>query len=116
MNNYANYGYVVKAIDLVPLLKTDGDKNEFREMIDTMEPGYDLEDIEEFFIRNMVDGYPRPCFFLLNDECESEDLEIGVLYAAFDQSDLFIPVKTPKHNELNYVGVRPEFKQWVTWG
>ena len=113
MHNYANHGYVVKAMDLAPLLKTAEDRNEFREMIEAGDPP---DDIGEFFAKNMQVGYPVPTFFSLNDECEADAMDLNELYADFDQSDLFILVKTPKHNELNYVGVRPELKQWVTWG
>lgn len=113
MHNYANHGYVVKAMALAPLLRTDEDRNEFREMI---ELGEDPEDIGKFFAENMEGGYPIPSFFTLNDECEADDMELNELYASFDESDLFYTVKTPMHIELRSIGIEPELKQWVTWG
>ena len=113
MHNYANHGYVVKAMVLAPLLRTDEDRNEFRKMI---ELGEDPETIGEFFVNNMKSGYPIPEFFVLNDEDESDDMEIGELYAAFDESDLFVKVQTSNAIELNSIGITPELKQWVTWG
>ena len=113
MHNYANHGYVVKAMALAPLLRTDEDRNEFREMI---EIGEDSEDIGEFFVKNMRSGFPAPIFFTLNDDDEAIDMDLNELYAEFVQSDLFVLVKTPKHNKLNCFGVIPELKQWVTWG
>ncbi len=113
MHNYANHGYVVKAMELVRLLRTDEAQHEFREMIET---GDEPDEIGKFFAKNMEGGYPIPSFFTLNDDCEANDMELNELYAMFDDSDLFYTVKTPMHIELRSIGIEPELKQWVTWG
>ena len=113
MHNYANFGHVVKAITLAPLLKSDEARHEFREMIET---GDDPEDIGEFFAKNMHDGYPVPTFLILNDECESDDMDLNELYAEFAQSDLYVMSRTGEHRGLNIAGIVPQLKQWVTWG
>jgi hypothetical protein len=55
-------------------------------------------------------------FFVLNDESESDGLEIGKVYAQFDEADLFEMTPSKFMLALNKIGIEPKDEQWVTWG
>lgn len=114
MNNYANHGYVVKVSDLAKFIPNAGRRAKFLTLVD--EKANDMEALAEAVDKYLPPGFPAMGLMILNDECESDDLEIGVPYAMFDEADLFEMTPSKFHENLNKNGVRPTMSQWVTWG
>lgn len=117
MRNYANSGFVVPAKELANLLEEPSERVEWLALLDSEN---DMEKLENWFSSNLSPfssyAHVAPTFFVLNDECESEDLEIGEVYAAFDEADLFEIIPSPALRRLQNRGVNPENKRWVTFG
>jgi hypothetical protein len=112
MHNYANWGYVCKAKELVPLLSREKET----EYLKLLEGEFvTAEDIKDFLDKTLTEDIV-PEIFCLNDECESDDLEIGEFYACFDECDLFQKVRTPLCERLNSIGIGPQEARWVTFG
>jgi len=111
MHNYANSGYVVKVTDLMPLLSAHD-----RELLTKRLPEIDDEDLREFLDESLPVAFPFAGVFTLNDECETEDLEIGEKYVLFDEADLFEMTPSRFHEGLNAKGIKPKMSQWVTFG
>ena len=112
--NYANSGHVVEVKELTKLLSlTNPLLKEWETAIDEC----DWEKCNEFLMEHLPEQYPCPdeCFSL-NDECESEDLELSVVYAFWDRDTLFETVKRKETILLEFMGIKPEFGQWVTFG
>lgn len=70
-------------------------------------PAFDLldndDDVFEFLNDNLPNELPHPSsVFTLSQEDSSDDLEIGVQYAYFDESDLYELVPSPAHLALAY--------------
>lgn len=116
MRNYANHGYVVPAKDLGNLL-TENEREMWTEMIEqAWSDGLDTERLQEWLSEHLPPASPVPFLFVLNDECESEDLEIGEIYAQYDEADLFEMVPSRYMQGLQARGVNPQNLQWVTFG
>jgi len=115
MNNYANHGYVVPATKLTVLLPNDK-WTKFLDLVKENEPlPVILDELQEFYDSNST--YTPPVeFFVLNDEAESDGLEIGKVYAMFDEADLFEMTPSKFMDALNKEGIHPKNEQWVTWG
>ena len=111
MRNYANNGFVVPAKELANLLEEPSKRVEWLAMLDSED---DIEKLEGWVATHLREA--TVSLFVLNDECESEDLEIGEVYAEFDEADLFEIVPSPYLHRLQFRGVNPENKRWVTFG
>lgn len=112
MHNYANWGYVCSAGELASLMS----KEKALEYTKLLASEFvTIEDIQEFLDVTLPEGI-NPEIFILNDECESEDLEFGEFYACFAESDLFQKVRTPLSNRLADAGIDPQESRWVTFG
>jgi hypothetical protein len=118
MNNYANHGYVVPATKLRTMLPVDKERK-FLELVANNEPSpatsTSLEDLQLFFDENTTYA-PHAEFFVLDDTSEAESLEVGKVYAQFDEADLFEMTPSKFMLALNKVGINPQNEQWVTWG
>lgn len=109
-NGYS--GYTVKASELTKLL-APAFQTPYEELI---EHG-DREEAHKFLDINLPSHFPRPeSVFWLNDEDESDDLEIGEMYATFAESALFVKSPTLELENLKYCGVIPELSNWVIFG
>jgi hypothetical protein len=114
MHNYANTGYIVSAEKLKVLLPKNK-QEKYLELLDQWEDG---EAVLEFLNENMMEGIDvgPTDMFKMTEDIESEDLEIGTIYAVFEEEDLYQSVPKPELKSLNGIGIKPEFGRWVTWG
>jgi hypothetical protein len=115
MRNFANHGYVVKAIDLGKLMAPENAK---RWVVIVEEHGstpWVEGDVPDELEKLLPAGSPVPFLFVPDEDTETEDLEIGEMYAQFDEADLFEMTPTPFMRLLNELSMRPENAQWVTY-
>lgn len=120
MHNSACSGYVVPVRQLVPLIASKAGAKLQRHI-----ESQDWEAAYELLKEALPVSYPTPesCFvlnpescFVLNDECESQDLTVGEMYAYFAESDLYVKCEKVELQALKAAGATPTFAQWVIWG
>lgn len=78
------------------------------------------DELTELLMQNLPDGiaWPTSCF-RLNDESnvDDEDMELNVVYAYWEDGDLFVKELTPGASRLlSTIGALPEFHSWTVWG
>jgi hypothetical protein len=111
-HNYSCHGYTVKASELAPLLP-----EEHQSLYSTLVSNGDWEEAQKMLDDHLPSkGLPQPYLFLMEEEYESEDLEIGEMYASWDNNDLFEMVPRPELKALNRKNINPTLSRWVTWG
>lgn len=115
MRNYPNSGYVVKAEEIVPLLKPE-DREEFLKLLSDPEKSY--WDFDEWIEKHgTIDGTVSfPSFYTFREEDESENFSPGDTIAIFRESDLFELTPTPALKRMEKLGVDPKKSVWTTWG
>jgi len=111
MRNYSNSGWIVPVAELAPLFN-NGELKKFLSLLETDE----VELIENFLWDNLPRTIPKPEVFMMADDAESQELEADVVYASFDESDLFESKPTEKLKALQAQGIDPELMSWVTFG
>ena len=116
MHNIACSGYVVPADKLDSLLPKHLRK-QFLEKLDNLE-GESVEDLFEWFCESAgtdKDTLPSE-FFKLSTEDESDDLELGTIYAYFGESDLFVLKPSAINKKLARLNIIPKRSYWTVWG
>jgi hypothetical protein len=112
MNNYANYGWTIKASELTRFFG-EPLKSAYTQLIEDQ----DWESIENFLSEKMPEGFPTLSnVFLMGDEDESADLDRGEIYVYFDTTDLFTVTPTKELESMKSYGINPVESRWVTWG
>lgn len=110
MRNYANTGYVLKAAELEALLNLP-DVEPFRELLKTGSP----DDIADFLGEKLAGRFATPEIFYVDEDCESDELETGVTYAVWSESDLYVKTETEEMKALkSALSLTPEPASWVT--
>lgn len=115
MRENPSSGYVLEADKLKHLLRNSDLVAQFEQMVEQRE----WEALVEFCDIELPLTVPRPeSFFMLGDDDTGDgDLEHDVLYAYFDEDDLFKRKKNAKMLELeNLLGVGPELHCWTMFG
>lgn len=108
MHNYANAGYVIKAIELEPLIPEEH-KEEYNSLIDDG----DADAVMDLLFK--IEGLPHPEYvFVATEEIESE-LEEDTMYLVFDVDYLYERTPKPVLNQLRKAGIDPEYQSWVTY-
>lgn len=104
-------GYVVEGEKLKEMLPPNL-RPRFEELVED----WDFEELKTFC--DSIQNLPHPAtFFILGDEDESDgELERGVLYAMFEEDDLFVKTKTPQMLELEKWDVAPKRHNWTIFG
>ena len=111
MCHVGSSGYTVKVDDLLKIIPTENRK-EFAEVCEFEND----ETILEYLNKILPSQYPKPkSVFILQDDDESEELEIGVLYAYFDESSLYVKKLTREGECLVLAGIKPTFNNWVNF-
>ena len=93
---YPCCGYVLPVSDLRSLIPFGGEMKRFDELLESQDWGEmrEFHDKSRAYSPELWGNIPLPnSCFVLNDEATPNELEIGVMYADFDESDLYI--KTP---------------------
>jgi len=112
MKSYACSGHVVKTESLTKLIP-ETKIEEWNKYLKENDNENCQTILEEFLPKQ----YPCPdSTFVPDDECETEDLELNVMYSYFDRESLFETVKKPALSSLQELNINPEFSQWVVWG
>ena len=107
---YPNFGYVVKASNLLLLLPSDS-RAEFEALL--VEENFEIA--AKLFREHS--NFPEPHFFRLGDEdTPDEDMERGELYAMFDEDDLFEKKLSLVGESMQQLGVEPKLQRWSIWG
>jgi hypothetical protein len=115
MNNYANCGYVVNWNMLKKVIPADVVKeiDEALYQDDCWKANEVIDDVFDEKIHGL------PFFNLYSPAAEDEmngDMQIGEVYAVFDEDDLYVKVEKPELKLLRELNLVPQFEQWVTWG
>ena len=112
MSNTGCYGYVVKAIEFKDLLPKE-QQEQFKLHVLTN----NVEDVEQMLADYLPDNIANPeSLFILNDDDESDDLERGVMYACYDECQLFEMTPKSQLNVLRLNGISPDKAAWVKFG
>lgn len=107
MKENACSGYVVELNKLNHLIP-DEYLEEYENFMDSIE----LEKLDELL--GKVLQLNVNCF-QLNDDDNSDDLEVGTIYIRFDESDLYEKIEKPVLKELKDKGVKPQEANWAIW-
>lgn len=111
MHNYACHAYTVEANQLTKLLPP-AVQNEYTDLLyrGDWEGAQDL--LKDHFPRQ----YSLPWLFVMDDEFESQDLEVGLIYAAWNLDDLYTVIPKSGLAYLRREGVSPQSTSWVAFG
>ena len=116
MNNYANSGLILPASALVQYLPWDK-RNEAAVMVTN--PGVSPDEVWDFFSQVLgLDSPYVPAEFMKYDGEEPNDsLEVGVLYALWDENynPFYTRTQTPLGRDMEASGALPQFAQWVVF-
>ena len=115
MRNNPNSGYVLEADKLKHLFSNPTQIARFEELVDNGE----YDELVSFCDRELKTNIPHPTsFFMLSDEDTADvDLEYNVLYAYFDEKDLYEFKKNDKMIQLEYLlGSGPTLHNWSIFG
>lgn len=106
-------GYLVEAKQLIQLLP-----HEVQDEYDQYVADLDSEDAAQLIDKHWPATAAKPAeLFVFAPEDTSEELEEGVMYARFDESDLYLKTPSRKARQLERMGVKmPSFYMWNTWG
>ena len=110
MRNFGNHGHTVLALKLTELLPTD----KRLDYLNFLRTG-DLDAAGDLLSENLPKKFPCPELFLMRDEYESEQLEVGEIYAMWNPADLFVITERPELKALKKKGIDPELSNWVSW-
>lgn len=76
----------------------------------------DLETVARMVNEILPEDFPPVEVFILGDEDESDDLELHVWYAYWDENDLFELKPRKELFALRNSGISPERRNWVVFG
>jgi hypothetical protein len=115
MREYPTSGFVVKAEALIPLLPITNQQEAREILADWLNEKWSLCDYLGDFL---PEHFPRPVevFELGAEDTPDEEMERGVVYAVFDEDDLYEMVPTSKMQEMDANGAKPQYRNWSTWG
>jgi len=117
---YPNSGYVIRADKLVVLLKEE-DRQEY---LDALEDGKQDNDFTKAFDilwsqlpEDNLMCMPHTLFMLCDTDTPGENLEYGVVYAVFNENDLYEYIATVNLNKfIDKIGETPQHSNWSIWG
>jgi hypothetical protein len=104
-------GYVVEALTLLPTLI------DFQNLYEKAIIEKDLEYAQEILDEYVDDYSPVPIeLFILQDEDYSDSLEHGIVYALFDDDDLYVKKPTKQLQHIQSLEITPEYERWTVFG
>ena len=104
-------GYVVPVTALKKLIPEEFHKD-FDSLLNS-EDGIDIEIIENFLDKHLPPIFSTPEIFLPRDEDTMDgDMEYGIAYAIFDESELFDKQPKKTYLELKKLEIIPVFANW----
>ena len=114
MRSYPSKGYIVKL-----------DTPEMRQAMPGLDNALnnyycdrDLELLNDWVSKNMPKSWPNyDDLYMPSDEDDiSDNMERGVVYVAYDESDLYTKQPTPSNQVLNMNGIIPTSASWSVYG
>ena len=114
MRHVGGYGYVVEVEKLASILPLSLIPK-FQELCQAKDPMAIAEFLDENLI-NIGGSCLCPDIFKLSEEDESDDLEVGKVYACWDVNDLYTLIPSTKLHELRAKGINPLERSWVKFG
>jgi hypothetical protein len=113
-------GYVIEAAKLAALLP-ESVRGDYERMLDLdrEDAEYDQEAVQEFLQEHLPGRTPSPSsvFILGGDDSPGDQLEEGVWYAYYDESDLYEKTLTAEAREMQtLLGELPTREEWGIYG
>lgn len=108
-------GFIVPVIQLIQNCLP---KDKQAEALDILDTGWNAGGLPEFLAEHLPDELPQPeeLFELADEDTPGDDMEQGVVYARFDESDLYSRMEKPALKELHRLGINPTEASWSIWG
>lgn len=108
----AGSGYLVKAIELLPLLP-----KEVQDEYDQYVADLECDEAMGILDRHLPIEFARPAqIFILGHDDHGDELVQEVPYACWGTDDLFVKTPTERHTALVEKGVKPSHFRWTMWG
>lgn len=111
MREHPDSGYIVP----LEALKAIIDEQYHAKFTQLMEDGH-TEELDEFLDEVYPEGYPSFNVYQPAQEDTVDNMEVGELYAIYDDCDLFIRTRTDSHEKLIEAGIEPLLAHWSVWG
>lgn len=110
-------GYVAKAADLIPLIVNQRKRDRAARLLDEER----VDELQELLVSCLPRDIPAPesCFVLSDEDTPDDNLEVGVVYAYYDECDLYIKTPTAAMTELTKrlgTGNEPKIAGWTKFG
>jgi hypothetical protein len=108
-------GFVAKVEALISLLPVENQQEAREILADWLNEKWSLCD---YLCDFLPEHFPRPVeVFMLGDEDTPDgEMERGIVYAIFEEDDLYERVPSAKLKAMEAKGVRPQFSNWTVWG
>ena len=110
-------GYVMKAADLIPLIANERKRAKAARLLDEG----DEDGLHAFLVSNLPKTVlaPESCFVLGDEDTPDDNLEVGVVYAYYEETDLYVKTPTAAMRELKSrlgEGNEPKAAGWTKFG
>ena len=115
MQDNPSGGFVVKAEALISLLPVENQQEAREILADWLNEKWSLCD---YFCDFLPEHFPRPVevFELGAKDIPDSEMVRGVVYAIFDNDDLYEMVPTAKMQAMEANGVKPQYGSWKFLG
>ena len=86
------------------------------EKVDSILDEQDEWSANEYLTTLPKNTVPKFELFTPYEECNLENMEVGVTYAVFEEDTLYEKKRTQILEELQKKKIYPEFEMWTIWG